>query len=106
MQASAYIGADSSLDATCDPAASVVLLPGDNSGASGAADAAAAAAAAVKSGAAESPVLPIVPFEACLNKFTAAEVRRFGSSVIVRQLHTELAVQLLNAARCPGCLRA
>jgi hypothetical protein len=30
----------------------------------------------VKSGAAESPVLPVVPFEACLNKFTAAEVRR------------------------------
>jgi hypothetical protein len=75
MQASAYIGADSSLDATSDPAASVVLLPGDSSGAGGAADAAAAAAAAVKSGAAESPVLPIVPFEACLNKFTAAEVR-------------------------------
>jgi hypothetical protein len=80
LQASAYIGADSSLDATSDPAASVVLLPGDNSGGSsssagGAAGAAAAAAAAVKSGAAESPVLPNVPFEACLNKFTAAEVR-------------------------------
>ncbi|WIA38801.1 hypothetical protein OEZ86_002085 [Tetradesmus obliquus] len=72
-QASAYIGADSSLDATSDPAASVVLLPGD-SGGGGAAAAASAAAAAVKSGAAESPVLPVVPFEACLNKFTAAEV--------------------------------
>jgi hypothetical protein len=84
LQASAYIGADSSLDAASDPAASVVLLPGDNSGSSsagGAASAAAAAAAAVKSGAAESPVLPTVPFEACLNKFTAAEVRPAGAGL-------------------------
>jgi hypothetical protein len=74
MQASAYISAGSSLDSgTGDPAADVVLPS----------DAAAAAPVAVDNGGtpaaagacgAEAPVLPLVPFEACLNKFFAAEV--------------------------------
>jgi hypothetical protein len=72
-----------------------VLLPDDTSGSS-CADAA-AAAAAVKSGAAESPVLPIVPFEACLNKFTAAEVRCMCSHVVTCSVYAML---ITWAAHC------
>lgn len=70
-QASAYIGADTSLDSATDPAANIIL-PGDG-------DAAAAAAAGGKGsqgGSSDTPVLPVVPFEACINMFAAAEVRR------------------------------
>lgn len=64
VQASAYIGADSSLDASSDPAVDVVLPEGGGSSSSTGAGTAGG----------ESPVLPVVPFEACLNKFTADEV--------------------------------
>jgi hypothetical protein len=86
-QATAYIGADTSLDSASDPATNIVLLPqdgeGEAAGAAGAAPPAAPAAAAAAlttagkgkgGGSGESPVLPVIPFEACLTKFAAAEV--------------------------------
>lgn len=70
MQASAYIGADTSLDSATDPAANIIL-PGDDSSAAAAAAAAAAGSGSSKG---DTPVLPVIPFEACINKFAAAEV--------------------------------
>eukprot|EP00879_Flechtneria_rotunda_P013944 GHRR01014563.1.p1 GENE.GHRR01014563.1~~GHRR01014563.1.p1 ORF type:complete len:792 (+),score=390.35 GHRR01014563.1:178-2553(+) len=68
-QATAYIGAGSSLDGSTENGSNVVLLPHQG----GTSDSTAAAGTAAASGN-ESPVLPVVPFEACLNKFIAAEV--------------------------------
>lgn len=82
LQATAYIGADTSLGNEVDPASAVVLLPDqDDDGSSdlaaaAAGDSSAAAAAgrvSSRSGT-ENPVLPVIPFEACLNKFIASEV--------------------------------
>jgi len=58
-----------------DPAADVVL-PVDGGAAAPAASNGAAAA-----GGQESPVLPIVPFDACLSKFFAAEVNKQHTAV-------------------------
>jgi hypothetical protein len=70
LQASAYIGADTSLDSASDPAANIIL-PGDDSSA-----AAAVAASTAAGKGLDIPVLPVVPFEACINKFAAAEVSK------------------------------
>lgn len=73
LQATAYIGADTSLDSATDPAANVILLPGED----GALVAAAGPSSSKgsKGGSSDTPVLPVIPFDACLNKFTAPEVR-------------------------------
>lgn len=84
LQASAYIGADSSLDAGSDPVANIILPGGEgdgnnNSGNGGSSGAAAGAGARGSSSSSskggDTPVLPVVPFEACVNMLSADEVR-------------------------------
>lgn len=72
VQATAYIGAETSLDSATDPAANVILLPGDDNGVAAAAGAGSGKGSTGGSG--DAPVLPVVPFDACLSKFAAAEV--------------------------------
>lgn len=75
LQASAYIGADTSLDSATDPAANIILPGGTDSSSTAAAAAAGGSSGGSKGvSSGDAPVLPVVPFEACINKFAAAEV--------------------------------